>query len=94
MFAHRKYGLEGPQGKDAFRQLSHETEGFNPMQKVLLEEYMDLAVVVELDVAPLEMVNSVATCILDIRWNEVLHYTVPDHLYKGSRQLKIAHIPL
>ena len=64
------------------------------MQEVLLEKYMNLAIVIELDVAPLEMVYPMATCILDIRWNEVLHYAVLYLVFKGSRQSKVGHVPL
>ena len=45
------------------------------MKKVFLEKYMNLAIVAEVDVAPLKMVDPVLTCVLNMYW-EMMGYCV------------------
>jgi hypothetical protein len=51
---------------NSFRDLAHPPESLEPMQEVLLQETVYLAVVAKLSVALLKMLDPVETCILEL----------------------------
>jgi hypothetical protein len=64
------------------------------VEKIFLKEFMNsiTGIDTEFNIAPLQMVDPIAACVLNIKVNIVLHHTTFDFTCKGPRKSKIAHI--
>ena len=60
---------------DALGRYPHQAEGFEPMEEVLLQEYVHLAVVTEICFTHLEMLDPIAARVLKLCWNTLFDQT-------------------
>jgi hypothetical protein len=70
----------------SFRNLLHPSKSFEPVEKMLLQEAVYLAVIAELSAALLNMLDPVKTSVLDLRRKTSLNLASFDlsHKHTGS----------